>query len=681
MVNGFLEAAIDFAEMGYAVFPCVPGGKEPACEHGCLDATTDTDQIEAWWTDRPDCNVGIATDGLLVIDIDGRTNPWLSTLGERIDDLMGCPAAWTPRGGQHLYFRGGGFRCTTSAIADKVDTRADGGYVVAPPSNRAEGGGYRWFPDRELERFLPEPPAWLVELLQNRKSKTTERKDEPSTQPALFEGGRNSTLASMAGRMRRFGFDLRAIDAALQATNCDRCAPPLDPQEVSKIAASIAKYEPNQAAVWDVTGGAILATEPTPEPFPEELLEPGGLLSGVMRHNLAGAFREQPILALAGALALMSVLTGRKVQDEYGTRTNLFLLSVAASGSGKERARQVNKELLYYAGGERHVGPERAASATGVVSALVVEPALLLQFDEFGRYLRAATSRTAGAHLTEVTTTLMRLFTSANGLFLGDAYADSKRNVAVDQPHAVLYGTTVPNNLYETLSVESLSDGFMSRLLIFESEDEAPEYKQRPSVPPSAALIDDVRAWVDEKPGGGNLGGQHPAPRVVKSNGDATEIMTELLDRCLDRERDKTDPYRSVWTRCTEKARKLALIHACSRRAPEIDADAASWGAALSEHLTHKLASVGRQWVSESPHQANCQRVVRWLLERGGRATKSELARSMRHLKKHDREAVLEDLVEVHGLTIDREGGVGRPTEVIRVVGGLSSQGVGETTA
>lgn len=662
---------MSYAEMGFAVFPCEPGGKRPACEHGCNDATSDLDQVERWWTDRPDCNVGISTDGLLVVDIDGQTNPWLSTLGERLDDLMGCPAAWTPRGGQHLYFRqpaGAGLRCTTSAIADAVDTRADGGYVVAPPSNRTEGGGYRWFPDRELERLLPEPPAWLLDELRTRKSKPGDRKEESTTQPALLEGSRNSSLTKLAGKMRRFGFDLRAIDAALQATNCDRCAPPLEPTEVSKIAASVAKYEPNQVAVMEVTGGQFIAEEiEPPEPFPEELLEPGGLLSDVMRHNLAGAYREQPILALAGALSLMAVLTGRKVQDEFSTRTNLFVLGVAASGSGKERARVVNKELLYLAGGERHIGPERAASATGVVSALALEPSLLLQFDEFGRYLRAATSRTAGAHLSEVTTTLMRLFTSAGSVFLGDAYADSKKNTVVDQPHAVLYGTTVPNNLYETLSVESISDGFMSRLLIFESEDEAPEYRQRASMPPSEDLVAAVRSWVDEKPGGGNLSGQHPAPRVVQSTGEAKEIMTELLDRCLERERDKTDPYRSVWTRCTEKARKLALLHACSRRAPEIDADAASWGAALSEHLTHKLASVGRQWVAETPHEANCQRVLRWLSERRGGVSKRELSRAMRHLKKQERDAVLEDLVELHGITIVSRTTGGRPTETIHL--------------
>ena len=39
--------------------------------HGFLDATTDAGQIEAWWTARPDANIGMPTAGLLVVDVDG----------------------------------------------------------------------------------------------------------------------------------------------------------------------------------------------------------------------------------------------------------------------------------------------------------------------------------------------------------------------------------------------------------------------------------------------------------------------------------------------------------------------------------------------------------------------------------------------------------------------------------
>ena len=68
------QCALAYAKIGMAVFPLVPRSKNPATEHGFLDATTDTQQIEVWWKRNPNYNIGIATGqmsgGLVVIDLD-----------------------------------------------------------------------------------------------------------------------------------------------------------------------------------------------------------------------------------------------------------------------------------------------------------------------------------------------------------------------------------------------------------------------------------------------------------------------------------------------------------------------------------------------------------------------------------------------------------------------------------
>jgi len=68
----FLELALSYAARGWHVFPCVPRTKEPLTKHGWQDATTDTQQITAWWTAHPDANLGIAcgASGLVVLDVD-----------------------------------------------------------------------------------------------------------------------------------------------------------------------------------------------------------------------------------------------------------------------------------------------------------------------------------------------------------------------------------------------------------------------------------------------------------------------------------------------------------------------------------------------------------------------------------------------------------------------------------
>ena len=63
-----------------------------------------------------------------------------------------------------------------------------------------------------------------------------------SNDSSIREGGRNNTLLSLGGAMRRKGMSQVAIEAALQAENQAHCKPPLEPEEVSAIAASIMRY-------------------------------------------------------------------------------------------------------------------------------------------------------------------------------------------------------------------------------------------------------------------------------------------------------------------------------------------------------------------------------------------------------------------------------------------------------
>jgi hypothetical protein len=64
----------------------------------------------------------------------------------------------------------------------------------------------------------------------------------------IKDGRRDGTLTSMAGAMRRRGFDGESIYAALASVNERLCDPPLDDPTVRKIARSVSRYEPDEAA-------------------------------------------------------------------------------------------------------------------------------------------------------------------------------------------------------------------------------------------------------------------------------------------------------------------------------------------------------------------------------------------------------------------------------------------------
>lgn len=242
-----IDAALQYAELGYKVFPCAPGEKYPATAHGFKDASSNPEQIEKWWTDQPDCNIAIATSGLLVVDVDGAENHWPSDV-ERAQDLVNACVSLTPRGGRHYIFcASGDHRNTTGKLASRVDTRAEGGYILVPPSI-VGGRPYSWAPEMELDspiEALAEAPAWVLADL---NSVAPISADIQAENP-IPEGQRNHTIASLAGSMRRLGMGVEELTAGLIKTNENRCRPPMSTYEVRKIAESICRYEPDQISV------------------------------------------------------------------------------------------------------------------------------------------------------------------------------------------------------------------------------------------------------------------------------------------------------------------------------------------------------------------------------------------------------------------------------------------------
>ncbi|MCC8248227.1 bifunctional DNA primase/polymerase [Saccharothrix luteola] len=197
-----LRHALAAAAMGFHVFPLRPGTKIPAlhgvkscprngvCSEGHVGweqrATTDPAVIERCWSTGT-FNVGIATgpSELLVVDLDTPKSPavqdkdgcsrreieWgrdvLTDLcvrgGHSLSELFDTRSVATPRGGEHLYYRapsGAQLRNTQDGLGPLIDTRAAGGYVVAPGSITPDGA-YTVTDDRSPA----DPPGWVVRAL------------------------------------------------------------------------------------------------------------------------------------------------------------------------------------------------------------------------------------------------------------------------------------------------------------------------------------------------------------------------------------------------------------------------------------------------------------------------------------------------------------------------------------
>jgi len=631
-----LDAALRYAEMGYRVFPCAPGDKNPITEHGFLDATVDPEQIERWWSRHPQANVAIATEGLAVIDTDGESNPWPGGDPERAAELAVAPMSLTPHGGNHRIFRqptGKGWRCTESRLAPKVDTRANGGYVVAPPSV-VEGKAYRWAPGLELDEppdRLPEPPTWLVADLDRLADVTATLAPRSPNDAAdsvdanaVPSGQRNATLARLAGTMRRVGMTQAEIAPALAQVNRDRCVPPISAREVERIAASVARYAPDEIAVamaenhWDQMYDEQVEEDgvglPDPGPMPDELLCVPGFIDEVKNYTLATAPYPEPVLAFAGALTLQALLAGRKVRDAMDNRTNLYVLSLANSGVGKDHARKVNARILVEAGLADCLGSS-FASGEGIEDRLFIQPASLFQVDEIdGLLLRVGQSKDARHE--QIVSMLLQMYSSASGVYVMRAKANQERTV-IDQPCLCLFGTAVPKHFYEALSARLLTNGFLARLVILECRKRGVG-RDDTNHPLPSSIIETARWWAEYQPGAepGNLAAWHPSPALVTQTDEAKQVFRDLRERAdteYARSETENDPAgMAIWARAYEKTRRLALVYACSadRFRPVIAHTAASWAGAFVDHQTRRMLYMARLHASESDFDAKRKRLL-----------------------------------------------------------------------
>jgi hypothetical protein len=225
---------------------CEHVGKHPRTKHGFHDATTDEAAIRQWWTQWPDANTGIATgatSGLVVLDIDPRHGggETLVNIERQHGSLPHTVKVRTGGGGQHVYFAHPGGKVKSRTIAPGIDVKADGGYIVAPPSSHASGRRYEWEASSHPDDIaLAPPPGWLLDMMRSRASGS---RPAPSGEaPEIRDGKRNTTLISLAGTMRRRGMGESAIVAALREENRQRCKPPLPEDEVAKIATSSMRY-------------------------------------------------------------------------------------------------------------------------------------------------------------------------------------------------------------------------------------------------------------------------------------------------------------------------------------------------------------------------------------------------------------------------------------------------------
>lgn len=168
---------------------------------------------------------------------------------------------------------------------------------------------------------------------------------------AIDQHARNTTLASLAGTMRRRGMGEAAIEAALQVENSTRCNPPLAPEEVSKVARSVAKYAP----------AAVPANVPSPEVATSRV----DALAGALRPFTAADYEQA---STAHPHAFMDA------DSDAGVLFPLGEVTVMAAQGREGKTYTIVSVVAAYVRGVRVAGLDPASNRSAVIYSAEDDP-------------------------------------------------------------------------------------------------------------------------------------------------------------------------------------------------------------------------------------------------------------------------------------------------------------------
>jgi uncharacterized protein DUF3987 len=400
---------------------------------------------------------------------------------------------------------------------------------------------------------------------------------------------------------------------------------------------------------------------------------------------ISTARRPQPLLSLGASLCAVGALMGRKYRTESNLRSNLYIVGIADSGSGKNHSREVINDLFLAAGLADHLGGNKIASGAGLLTAVHRQPALLLQIDEFGMFLAAAADRRRSPqHITAILDNMTELYTAAGGVFLGAEYANRdghNERRDINQPCLCIYGTTTPMRFWNALHGSNVIDGSLARFIILPTDDDYPEDNPGAGIRVvPAALADGLRLLAA---GGGrqtgNLVGRTAGPETAvdpmivpmqpAAKGAFRALGAEITS---DLREARGTAFTAILARISENAQKLALVRAVGidSVAPAISDQDAEWAIDLVRHYALRTMTEVERHVADNETERNHKRMLEIIRGAGDDGLgKSELIRRTQFVDKRQRDEILVTLLEAGLVTMAMRSTPTKPALSYRATG------------
>lgn len=232
-----IDLAAEYVDSGWSVLPVKPEEKRPFMTNWLQYTKTRAtkEMVVGWFSNLSGAGVGAVTgkvSNMVVLDVESSCPYSIEDLLRRYPTQM---YSRTGSGGYHLFYQ---YPTSASSVSNRVrifegaDLRADGGFIVLPPTVHPNGNRYEWVKRGPLGTF----PKALLELQSQPKVQSDGWITE--TLRGVSEGGRNDACARLVGYFFKKGLNSDVVETLLMEWN-ERNDPPLPAREIRTTIKSI----------------------------------------------------------------------------------------------------------------------------------------------------------------------------------------------------------------------------------------------------------------------------------------------------------------------------------------------------------------------------------------------------------------------------------------------------------
>ena len=447
---------------------------------------------------------------------------------------------------------------------------------------------------------------------------------------AIADQGRHAGFLRACCEIFRFNADDSEALTLAERWNATKCHPPFP---ASQVAHKVKSAKAKVSAAGEIgcrLHRSPVATPTVAEPKPpapssiESLtLSAPGEIGTLAKWILASSRFPQPQLALGAALAVFSTVTGRRIQDRNGTRTNLYSLALAESCSGKDWPLKSIAVALAAGYAAADLGPTDFRSRAAFTASLQSNPRQLFRLDEADELWRNDSD-----HMQSLSADLKTIYSeSGNHSYIGAGFKSQDETIRLNQPHACLYATATPTAFFDALTPRDVTGGLLGRFLIFTPAERYPRRnvdRRRDDLPASVAKC--IAFWsrlANLTHSGDFLPHEDDAINHLEEFGD--QMRAEMISA-----KPSEQPLAAVVGRAAEHAAKLALIAAAATSDSDpITLKQSEWATAVAEHSARTLQEAVRLHVSRSPFDRNCKLILKAIDDCGGTASRAEISRCL----------------------------------------------------